>query len=76
LKLHGYKKEYWKKKYTVRWTKMGDEGTKFFHAAATERYRINTITSLIANNGRTVIEHSEKAALLLEDFKKKDGMLF
>ena len=32
LRLHGYKKEYWKKRYTVRWTKMDDEGTKFFHA--------------------------------------------
>jgi hypothetical protein len=49
---------------------------KFFHAAATERHRINTITNLIAEDGRTVTEHSEKAALLLEDFKKKDGMLF
>jgi len=25
LRLPGYKKEYWKKRYTVRWTKMGDE---------------------------------------------------
>jgi len=44
LRLLRYRKEYWKKRYTVRWTKLGDEGTKFFHAAATERYRINTIT--------------------------------
>jgi hypothetical protein len=54
LKLHGYKKEYWKKRYILRWTKMGGEGTKFFHAAATERYRINTISSLIADDGRTI----------------------
>lgn len=52
---------------------MGDEGTNFFHAAATERYRINTITNLIAEDGRTVTEHSEKAALLLEDLKKMMG---
>jgi len=44
---------------------MGDEGTKKFHAAATERYRINTITNLIVEDGRTVTEHSEKVALLL-----------
>jgi len=46
LKLLKHQKDYWKKRYTIRWTKFGDESTKFFHAAATERYRINTITSL------------------------------
>jgi hypothetical protein len=46
LKLLQHQKEYWKQRYTVRWTKLGDESTRFFHAAATERYRINTIPSL------------------------------
>jgi hypothetical protein len=46
LKLLLHQKEYWKQRYTVRWTKLGDESTRFFHAAATERYRINTIPSL------------------------------
>jgi hypothetical protein len=46
LKLLQNQKEYWRKRYTVRWTKFGDESTKKFHAAATERYRFNTITSL------------------------------
>ena len=68
-----YKKEYWKKRYTVRWTKLGDEGTKFFHAAATERYRLNTITSLETDDGRTVTNHDEKATLLLEEYKKRMG---
>jgi hypothetical protein len=57
----------------VRWTKSGDEGTKFFHATATERYRINTITSLIAEGGRSVTKHNGKAAQLLDDFKKRIG---
>jgi hypothetical protein len=35
LKLLKFKQEYWRKRYTVRWTKFGDENTKFFHAAAT-----------------------------------------
>lgn len=73
LNLLRYKREYWKKRYTIRWTKLGDEGTKFFHAAATERYRINTITSLVTEDNRTVSAHSEKAALLLDDFKKRMG---
>jgi hypothetical protein len=46
LKLLQNQKEYWRKRYTVRWTKFGNESTNFFHAAATERYRLNTITSL------------------------------
>jgi hypothetical protein len=46
LKLLQNQKEYWRKRYTVRWTKFGNESTNFFHAAATERYILNTITSL------------------------------
>ena len=57
----------------MRWTKLGDEGTKFFHAAATERYRLNTITSLETDDGRTVTNHNEKATLLLEEYKKRMG---
>jgi len=57
LKLLQFKKEYWRKRYTLRWTKMGDESTSFFHAAATERYRHNTITSLQTPYDRTVTEH-------------------
>jgi hypothetical protein len=45
ISLLRYKQEYWKKRYIVRWTKFGDENTKFFHAAAIERYRHNTITT-------------------------------
>jgi hypothetical protein len=73
LKLLKHQKDYWKKRYTIRWTKFGDESTKFFHAAATERYRINTITSLETEDGRSVCDHNEKAALLLEEYKQRMG---
>ena len=73
MKLLKYKKEYWKKRYTIRWTKFGDESTKLFHAAATERYRKNTITSIETSDGRVVMEHNEKAAVLLETFKGRMG---
>jgi len=69
LRLLKYRKEYWKKRYTIRWTKFGDESTSFFHAAATERYRLNTITSLVAEDGRDVFDHHEKAAILLGEYK-------
>jgi hypothetical protein len=49
-------------RYTVRWTKFGDENTKFFHAAATERFKQNTIISLEDQDGRIVVDHFQKAA--------------
>jgi hypothetical protein len=64
LQLLQNQKIYWKKRYTVQWTKPGDESSKFFHAAATERYRINTITSLDIEEGMVATSHPEKAALL------------
>ena len=53
---------------------FGDEGTKFFNAAATERYRLNTITSLEDEDGRAVVEHFEKAALLWNTYKNRMGV--
>jgi macrodomain Ter protein organizer (MatP/YcbG family) len=62
---------YWKQRYTVRWTKLGDKSTKFLHAAAIERYMINTITSLDSHDGTPVCSHDGKAAMLWEEFKKR-----
>ena len=53
---------------------FGDEGTKFFHAAATERYRLNTITSLEDEDDRVVVEHFEKSALLWNTYKNRMGV--
>ena len=68
-----YKNTYWKQRYTSRWVVLGDENTKFFHSAATERYRINTISSLQLPSGNLVVGHNEKAALLWEAFKERMG---
>jgi hypothetical protein len=35
-KLLQQQKNYWRQRYTVRWTMLEDESTKFFHAAATD----------------------------------------
>ena len=53
---------------------FGDESTKFFHAAATERYRLNTITSLEDEDGRAVVEHFEKASILWNTYKIRMGV--
>lgn len=73
MQLLRYKNDYWRKCYTATWVKFGDEDTKFFHAAATERYRRNNITHLEAQDGRIATEHNEKAAILLETYKTRMG---
>jgi len=73
MKLLKFKQEYWRKRYTVRWTKFRNENTKKFHAAATERFRHNTITSLETEDGRIVYDHFQKAALLFENSKARMG---
>jgi G3E family GTPase len=64
-------KEYWRQRYTIRWTKLGDQSTKIFHAAATERYRINTITSIDTNDGRTLTAHADKASFIWEEYRSR-----
>jgi hypothetical protein len=71
-RLMKYKNDYWRQRYTVRWVHFGDEPTKLFHAAATERYRLNTITSIQDEEGRELFEH-EKAAVLWSTFRSQMG---
>lgn len=54
LKLLDYQRQYWKKRCTIRWTKFGDENTKFFHSMATDRYRRNSISQLTLPDGSQV----------------------
>nr|AAO37473.1 putative reverse transcriptase [Oryza sativa Japonica Group]AAS01922.1 retrotransposon protein, putative, LINE sub-class [Oryza sativa Japonica Group]ABF96965.1 retrotransposon protein, putative, LINE subclass [Oryza sativa Japonica Group] len=63
-----FKQIYWQKRCTIRWAKFGGENTKFFHAAATERYRRNLITHLQSDEGRMLTDHSEKAELPPQSF--------
>lgn len=44
----------------IRWIQFGDENTKFFQAAATERYRKNCLASLKTTDGYTVDDHAGK----------------
>jgi hypothetical protein len=70
LKFHNV---YWKQRYTERWAKLGDECTKFFHAAATNRFRHNLIAAL-TNEGVTISGHNEKVACLWKDIKEIMGI--
>jgi hypothetical protein len=68
-----YQNIYWKKRCTIRWTKFGDENTKFFQAMATERHRKNSIATLALPDGAIVTEHADKEKLIFEAFKDRLG---
>jgi hypothetical protein len=41
---------------------FGDENTKFFHAMASKRYRLNVISQLMDDTRRMVADHAAKSA--------------
>ena len=68
-----YQNIYWRKRFTMRMVKFGDENTKFFHAMATDRYRKNKITQLMLEDGRIINEHDEKATVIWNTYKAHMG---
>jgi hypothetical protein len=73
LNLLEAQRKYWRKRANIRWAKLGDENTKFFHAVATRNYRHNYITSLMDEDGRIITKHHQKAAILWKAFKQRLG---
>jgi hypothetical protein len=65
--------KYWRKRCTIRWVKMSEDNTKFFHAMASQRMRRNTISVLKAADGRMVSDHDEMAGLLWSEYKERLG---
>lgn len=72
-KLLEAKRLYWKKRANIRWAKLGDENTKFFHAIATRNYRHNHIACLTKDDGSIATEHAQKAAVLWNSFNNRLG---
>jgi endonuclease/exonuclease/phosphatase family metal-dependent hydrolase len=68
------KQDYWKKRCTARWAKLGDENTSFFHSMATIRYRKNSISSLKRDDDSIATEHHEKAGILWNSFRDRLGV--
>jgi hypothetical protein len=64
---------YWRKRCTIRWIKMSEDNTKFFHAMATQRMRRNAISMLKANDGRIISDHDEMAGLLWSEYRDRMG---
>lgn len=51
---------YWKQRDAIKWIKLRDAGTSFFHAAATIRHRGNLISELMTREGNLVSELKDK----------------
>jgi hypothetical protein len=64
---------YWKQRGRIKWVKLGDENSKFFHANATIKHRRNLITSLTDPSGEIIYDHNLKAELIWRDFKERLG---
>ena len=65
---------YWKKGCTIRYIKVGEENTKFFHAMATERFRRNSIASLQQPDGAIISYHSQMEGMIWSAFKGRMGV--
>jgi hypothetical protein len=72
-RLLDYLNIYWKKRCTIKWTKFGDENTKFFPSIATERYIRNSIASLALLDGYVVSSHDEKDEVVFQAYKDRVG---
>ena len=57
----------------MRWTKLGDENTKFFHAMASERFRRNSIARLVNSDGSEAVSHVEKEKVIYDTYKQRLG---
>jgi hypothetical protein len=66
------KKAYWKQRGKIKWVKLGDANTTFFHTKATINYMHNYI-AMLKDNETKITVHDGKAEILWKDFKERMG---
>jgi mannosylglycoprotein endo-beta-mannosidase len=66
--------KYWKNRCSIRWIKVGEENTKFFHAMATQRYRRNTISGLKVDSGEVISDHQQMDGIVFNKYKERMGV--
>ena len=64
---------YWRQRETIKWTKLGDANTKFFHANATIKHRKNLISHLTTKDNTVLTSHKDKELVLWQAFKERLG---
>jgi hypothetical protein len=64
---------YWKQRGKIKWVKLGNENTRFFHIKATINYWHNFISMLKNDDQAEICDHEGKAHILWESFKRRMG---
>jgi hypothetical protein len=64
---------YWKQRGKIKWVKLGNENTKFFHTKDTINFRHNHIATLQNEDQVEISDHDGKAAILWKSFKERMG---
>jgi exonuclease III len=64
---------YWRNRCSMRWIKVGEDISKFFHAMASQRYRRNSISSIKADNGDLISDHHQMAGIIHSKFRERMG---
>lgn len=60
---------YWKQRAKLFWLKEGDENTRFFHASASARKKVNHITHLVNESGVRVEDNEGMGNVISEYFQ-------
>jgi hypothetical protein len=66
-------KIYWKQRGKIKWVKLGDENTKFFHTRARINFRHNKIVVLQNDDLADITDHDGKVEILWKAFKERMG---
>lgn len=61
-------KTYRRQRGAIKWVKLGDTNTKFFHANASIRHRANLINHLVSDQGITLHSHKDKELIIWQEF--------
>ena len=60
---------HWKQRAKAFWLTEGDTNSKFFHAAASKKKKLNHITHLVTGENEVVDSHEEMGRVVLEYFR-------
>jgi hypothetical protein len=66
-------KAYWKQRGKIKWVKLGDANTRFFHNKATINHRHNYIYVLMNESLAEIADHDGKADIFWKVFKERMG---
>jgi hypothetical protein len=68
-RINSAESKHWRRRAKIKWCKLGDENTKFFHTMATCRYRKNKM-KVLCHNGEEFFDDSAKIAIATNYFSR------